>query len=265
MMYGKFAVVVVLAVTVGRAEALAHPSTAQAEVLFRHGRRLLDGDQIAEACAVFDASQKLDPTIATVLNQGNCRERNGQLATAWGLFLDAERRSRVATDPEARRLHRVALEHAARLESRLSMLAIVVPPASRVAGLEIWCDAEPVDAGAWNQPLPVDGASYEIAARADGFVAWSTTVIVGAERDTQTITIPRLAPGRAHASQAAAAVSSRAAFSHRGSSAWPIAAGGVAIGLFAWRRWLRRARRSSARPSPAPRAARSLLLRCLRA
>jgi hypothetical protein len=34
----------------------------------------------ATACAAFDASQKLDPTLELLLNQVSCREENGQLA-----------------------------------------------------------------------------------------------------------------------------------------------------------------------------------------
>src|SRR5689334_5913935 len=77
--------------------AQAQPSGAQAETLFRQGKELMGKGQIAEACAAFDASQKLDPTIATLLNQAACREKNGQLATAWGLFLEAERQTRSAS------------------------------------------------------------------------------------------------------------------------------------------------------------------------
>ena len=36
--------------------------------------------------------------VATLLNHASCREKNEQLATAWGLFLEAERQTRAATD-----------------------------------------------------------------------------------------------------------------------------------------------------------------------
>jgi len=97
----------VLAALALSAPAHAQSSGAQAETLFRQGKDLLAKGQIAEACAAFDASQKLDPNIATLLNQAACREKNGQLATAWGLFLDAERQTRNATDAQNQGHHQI--------------------------------------------------------------------------------------------------------------------------------------------------------------
>src|SRR5512140_835685 len=154
MTYGKITLAALVAVITIPNGARAQSSTAQAEALFRQGKDLIAHGKIAEACAAFDASQKLDPTIATVLNQAACREKNGQLATAWGLFLDAERQSRTATDEATRQLHKVATDHAAKLEPRLSTLTINIPVENRVGGLEILRNNEPVDPGAWNKALP---------------------------------------------------------------------------------------------------------------
>src|SRR5512143_948297 len=164
MKYGKIAVAALCMITAARTNVRAQSSTAQAEALFRQGKDLIARGKIAEACAAFDASQKLDPTIATLLNQAACREKNGQLATAWGLFLDAERQSRAATDDATRQLHQVATDHAAKLEPRLSTLTITVPAENRVGGLEILRNNELVDPGAWNKALPVDGGTYQITA-----------------------------------------------------------------------------------------------------
>jgi len=182
----------VLAALALSAPARAQSSGAQAETLFRQGKDLLAKGQIAEACAAFDASQKLDPNIATLLNQAACREKNGQLATAWGLFLDAERQTRSATDTQNQAHHQTATAKAARLEPRLSTLTIAVPGDSRVAGLEVLRGGDPVDPGAWNRALPVDGGTYRITARAPGNAEWSSTITVGNEHDVKTIEIPRL-------------------------------------------------------------------------
>jgi hypothetical protein len=181
--------------------AQAHAqAAADAEILFRNGKRLLKQGKVAEACAAFDASQKLEPTISTVLNQANCREKNHQLATAWGLFLDAERDTRSATDDAGRQLHQIATDHADKLESRLSTLEIHVAADARVDGLEIRRDGVVIDAATWNQALPIDGGTYTIAARAPGGTAWTTKVTVAEERDAKTIEIPKPAvatPARA--------------------------------------------------------------------
>src|SRR5436305_3826151 len=105
-----FTVALVLAAGTARAQ----PSGAQAETLFRQGKDLMAKGKIAEACAAFDASQKLDPTISTLLNQAACREKNEQFATAWGLFLEAERQTRTATDTATQQLHQVAATKAAK-------------------------------------------------------------------------------------------------------------------------------------------------------
>jgi hypothetical protein len=190
--YSKIILAAVVVVSAAHTAALAQSSTAQAETLFRQGKELMSKGKIAEACAAFDASQKLDPTIATLLNQASCREKNGQLATAWGLFLDAERQSRGATDDATRQLHKVATDHAAKLEPRLSTLTITVAAENRVGGLETLRNTDTVDPGAWNKALPVDGGSYKVTARAPGNAEWSSTITVAAERDAKTIEIPKL-------------------------------------------------------------------------
>src|SRR5687768_14977862 len=165
-------------VTIATIPAVAHAqsATAEAETLFRQGQELLSKGKFAEACAAFDASQKLEPTIATLLNQASCREKNGQLATAWGLFIDAERQTRSATDATNRQFHQVAANYAAKLEPRLSTLTINVPVENRVGGLEVLRNNEPVDPGAWNKPLPVDGGTYVVTARAPGNTDWSSSI-----------------------------------------------------------------------------------------
>lgn len=173
-------------------EVHAQPAGAQAETLFRQGKELMAAGKIAEACEAFDASQKLDPTISTLLNQANCHEKNSQLATAWGMFLTAERQARAASDGPTQKLHQLALERANGLESRVSKLTINVPDSSRTDRLEIRRGDDLVDAAGWNRALPVDGGTYRITARAPGTAEWSSTITVAAEGDTKTLDIPKL-------------------------------------------------------------------------
>lgn len=231
MNYSKIVVAVAVALaSVPRAGAQS--STAQAETLFRQGKDLMSRGKIADACAAFDASQKLDPTIATLLNQASCREKNGQLATAWGLFLDAERQSRSATDDGTRQLHQVAQDHAAKLEPRLSTLTITVAPDHRIGGLEILRNNDPVDPGAWNKALPVDGGSYKITARAPGNTDWSSTVTVGPERDAKTIETPKLKAAALTPADRPRKPAGVASSREPGRSVLlPLVLGGVALGL----------------------------------
>ena len=235
MKYSQIVVMALAAVTAAHTAAHAQSSTAQAETLFRQGKDLMSKGKIAEACAAFDASQKLDPTIATLLNQASCREKNGQLATAWGLFLDAERQSRSASDDSSRQLHQVATDHAAKLEPKLSTLTITVPAENRVGGLEILRNTERVDPGAWNKALPVDGGTYNISARAPGNAEWSSSITVGPDHDSKTIEIPKLKAAALQTPVAGgpdAPSAADGATERHGSKVVPLVLGGVAIGLF---------------------------------
>ncbi len=188
----------VTVVIAASSNAMSQPSgaSAQAEVLFRKAKELMTAGKTAEACATFDASQKLEATISTRMNQANCREKNGQLATSWGLFLEAERQTRAADDVPTKQLHQVAVDRAAKLESRMSSIRFAVSAGNRIAGLEVLRDNEVVDPATWNTKLPVDGGTYTIIARAPGAPTWTSTIVLATERDVKTVEIPKLEPKR---------------------------------------------------------------------
>jgi hypothetical protein len=169
--------------------AAAQSASAEAEGLFRDGKRLMGEKKYAEACAAFEASQNKDPLPTTLLNLADCREKNGQIASAWGLFLEAERQTK--TDKKQKALAKTAKQRAGKLEPRVSYLIINVPDESRVDGLAITRNGEPVDELTWNRALPVDGGQYLIEGKAPGHEAWSTTVTVEAEKDKQSVDVPK--------------------------------------------------------------------------
>ncbi|HEY4118219.1 MAG TPA: tetratricopeptide repeat protein, partial [Byssovorax sp.] len=171
----RIAHVLILAST---SPALAQPASAESAVLFKEAQALMAQGRYAEACDAFDASQRLDPTPNTALNQANCREKNDQLATAWGEFLVVERSTRAASDDDGKRTHRVAAEHAGKLEARLSTLTVRVPDDVRIGGLEILRGTEAVDPALWGKAIPVDGGTYKVVARAPGNAEWATTITV---------------------------------------------------------------------------------------
>jgi tetratricopeptide (TPR) repeat protein len=182
--------------------ALGHPAissaqptsaaSAEADALFDQGRKLMDEGKFAEACAAFDASQKLSPAVSTLFNQAQCREDNGQYASAYGLFREAERQTRAPLDEATQNLNRVAVDRAKLLEPRLSMLTISVPKEVVVEGLEVLRGDLAVAAGGWNRPLPADGGKHKITARAPGYLPWTGTIEVGPEKDSRTIVVGKL-------------------------------------------------------------------------
>src|SRR5262245_53666848 len=82
----------------------------------------------AEACPKLEESQRLDPAGGTLLHLAICLEESGKTATAWSLFNSA-----LSAAVRDRRIDRqkVAQEHLALLEPRLSKLVLEVDPAAR--------------------------------------------------------------------------------------------------------------------------------------
>ena len=197
MVRARFVIAALLVVMGGMARlgphARAQSASVQAQSLFDDGLKLLKAGKIAEACAAFESSHKLDPAVTTLLNVADCRERNHQLATAWGAFVEANRMARATSNAK---LAKVASNHVNKLEPRLSRLTIAVPPGHQVTGLEILRGSEPVNPAGWNHALPIDGGTYTITARAPGFTAWSVTRTIKNESDAQVIEVPRLVDAR---------------------------------------------------------------------
>jgi hypothetical protein len=198
-------VVLVLMTSAARAQSPAE----QADVQFQRGKDLLSAGRIAEACSAFDEAQRLDPTPATLLNQANCRERNGELATAHRLFLEAARQTRGAAGA-SRSMYTTATERAARLAQRVSTLRIAVATGRTgpIEGLEVLRDGEVLDPASWGQAVAVDGGTHTVSARAPGRSPWTGTVIVAVERDIRAIEVPELQPAPPRAAPAGSTVQS---------------------------------------------------------
>ena len=180
----------VVAVSGGRAAA----QSAEAETLFREGKKLMAKGQYAEACLAFEGSFKKDPAATTLLNLADCREKNKQYATAWAAFVEVERRSRGSGDAAQVAINTLAKERAAKLEPRISFLTISVPDEARVEGLVLTRDGEPIDPAEWNRSLPADIGVHKIDAKAPAYESWSTTVTIVNEQEKAAITIPRFKP-----------------------------------------------------------------------
>jgi hypothetical protein len=184
--------ILILALIAAPSPTFAQPKSGEtsvaAETLFREGKRLMTDGKLAEACDKLAASDRIEESVGTLLNLADCREKNGQLATAWATFLRAASIARTAGDgareAEARR-------RASVLEPQLAYLTISVPQASLVDGLVIKRDGELVDAALWNQGVPIDVGGYEITGQAPGHEPWSTRVQVSANGARASVEVPR--------------------------------------------------------------------------
>jgi len=166
---------------------LAAAQTAEAEMLFREGKRLMQKGKIAEACDKFEASERLEPEVGTELNLANCREKNGQTSSAWAVFTKA-----AANAKQAGRLDRAAeaRRRASALEKQLIYLTIAVPDDSVVENLVIRRNQTSLDRELWNQAVPVDPGVYVISAEAPEHTAWSVSIAV--KTKNKTIEVPKL-------------------------------------------------------------------------
>ena len=179
-----FALVTLLAI------APAHADSAAAEALFRNGRDLIKQGKLAAGCDKIGASQKLDSSVGTLLNLGDCREKLGQFAAAWAAFREAESLAKRKGGDDKRLVE--ASKRAAALEPRLSNLVIEVP--QPVEGLVIRRGDEIVDRAAWNTPLPVDPATHVIVAEAPGFRTWRLEVAIDPRSRRRLVQVPKLEP-----------------------------------------------------------------------
>ena len=166
----------------------ASAQNVEAEALFREGKQLIKDGKLAEACAKFDASDRLDPSAGTELNAADCHQRTNKLATAWATFLKAASNAARANEKQ---LEAEARRRAAVLAPKLSYLTISVPEGNRVDGLIIKRSGVVVDPAVWNTGVPVDGGEYEISGQAPGHEQWSTKVTLQPEGDKKSVEVPR--------------------------------------------------------------------------
>jgi hypothetical protein len=168
--------------------ATAHAQSAEAEVLFRDGRGLIKRGKLATGCDKIEASARLEPSVGSLLNLGDCRDKLGRPASAWAAFRKAEAMARRAGGDDKRQAE--AARRALQLESRLSNLVIEVP--ARVDGLIVRRDGEVVDPALWNSALPVDPGNYTILAEAPGYATWRTAVPIRLDTRRQVVVVPQL-------------------------------------------------------------------------
>lgn len=163
----------------------AHAQSAEAESLFSDGNKLMKEGKLGLACEAFDASNRIEPRAGTLIRIGECRELNHELASAWSAYKDALNRVK---DP---RKKKVAAVKVAELEPKLSYLTVSVADDSRVEGLTITRNGQPLDPGLWNRGVPVNGGEYVIGGQAPGHEEWKTTVTVPVESGKVSVEVPK--------------------------------------------------------------------------
>jgi hypothetical protein len=179
-------------VLLARTGLAADPREQQlAQALFDEARQLMEQKRYAEACPKLAESQRLDPGGGTLLNLAVCHEKEGRLATAQTEFSEA---LSVAVRDARKDREAIARERLAVLEGKIPRIAVVVPPASDIEGLEVKVDGLVLRRAAWGVAMPVDPGLHKIEATAPGRTAWSAQAPVPNAPEKKTIEVPLLEP-----------------------------------------------------------------------
>lgn len=174
----------------------AQPSDrAAAEALFRAGRQANASGDYATACQRFEESNRLDPAVGTVFNLANCREKLGQLASAWQRYQEA-----IQKLPPGDERIAIASARAAALEARLPRLTLTLP-ADAPKGSIILKDGIELGSGSLGVELPVDPGEHVLVVRAPEHEDATTSVTLS-EGEKRTLEL-ELGPPHAKAAPAA--------------------------------------------------------------
>lgn len=182
------AIVLLLLSTVVRT-AHSQPSAADkaaAEALFEQGKALMKEGELAKGCAKLDASQRLDPAVGTLLFLGDCYEKLGKKASAWGSFREAS--SLAGRQGDGRQ--KIADVRATALQPQVSYLKVNVE--SPVDGLVLRRGGSEIPRGSWGSTLPADAGRYTFEASAPGKRSWSQTIDVKDGGETFSLDVPAL-------------------------------------------------------------------------
>jgi len=156
--------------TVAADEATDRLATATS--LFEAGQALVRDGRIAEGCAKFEESYRLEPANGTLINLADCYEREGRTATAWLTFREvAGKSARAGQDKRAE----VARARAERLKAQLSRLRVTLSP-DLPRATEVTRDGLVLGRPSLGVPVPVDPGHHTIEARAPGYQVWRRDV-----------------------------------------------------------------------------------------
>jgi len=170
-----------------RAQPEPANSNVAAEALFEDARSLAAAGKYAEACPKFVDSQRLGPSVSTLLNLANCWEKLGRTATAWATYREAASAANAAGRKD---YLATALRRADGLAPKLARLTVTV--AQPLPGLQVKRDGVLVDTAEWGSAIPVDTGPHGVEATAPGRKTWTTKVDVPQDGLQVSVGVPAL-------------------------------------------------------------------------
>lgn len=180
----------------GAALAQSGRDPVAAEALFQQGKVSWAQGRWQEACARFEASMALDPSVSVLLKIARCKEHEGKLAQAWLLYQQTISLNQdVHRDRPARReeLDTLALQEIKALEPRLPRLSVAVSPTP--TGLEIRRDGVVLPLASLGESIPVDPGEHLLDVVAPGFARSQLRITMAeGEQRSETLTLEPLPP-----------------------------------------------------------------------
>lgn len=167
----------------------ATPTTqdrAIAQSIFDRALELVKDAKWAEACPMFEESQRLDPALGTQFQLAKCYEGQGRFASAWTQYVEVADAAKTAGQPEKEKAARARADAVA---PRVPKLKIDV--ASGGAGVEVKRDGAVIPKIQWGLGLPVDPGKHLIVATAPGKKSFETSIDI-TEAQSATLSIPAL-------------------------------------------------------------------------
>jgi hypothetical protein len=192
-MLGALALTCSLASTAGAdAGAGSEVDKPTAVRLFEEGRKLLAEGRADAACKKFEQSIRKDPrAVGTLLNLGLCNERQGKIATALALFVEAFDRASESGQTEQ---CAAAEEHIQALRPRVPIVVLSYLGA-QIEGEKLVVDDRVISRD--ETELALDPGPHSIVFTAPGRLPYETTLVVKASMRTPVL-LPELAtPGSA--------------------------------------------------------------------
>jgi len=139
---------------------------AAAEAIFEQGKLLMQSGDYTQACLKFEASQKLDEGIGTLLYLADCYEKTGRTASAWAMFKEAASMAGAQGQDSRQKL---ATQRAKSLEPGLVKITIDVAKGDEsLLGFEVRNDGVTVPSVQFGSPFPIDPGEHRIEASAPG-------------------------------------------------------------------------------------------------
>jgi hypothetical protein len=166
-------------------------SKAAAETLFRDGKTAFDAGNFAVACPKLEGALALTggEALGGALLLGHCYEKQGKLASAWGLYTEVAGKAGVTGQAERAAQ---AASGAAALLPRLHYVALRVPDSIvSLPGAEIRRQGKSLRRELWASRFPVDPGQFTLEISAPGKRPFRQTVpIPAAPGDTAVAVEP---------------------------------------------------------------------------